>query len=310
MSAVDWRDSLPAGCVHLANEVAKLPMPRVSAFCTICFSMFALLSIGCDRKDVPRDFRLEMSGVVESTDPARVNVRAFNADGTVSTSEGDFGFSVQPKDLANVDAHGNLICQRSGDGVVSLTLGPNQRTTSLKCRIVARIDASDVGRVELTAGLIKPKIRVLGKRDEELSDVQLLLSSRNPEVLIPKGSDLLPKNVGTATILARAGQVTTTFKIDVIRALQPEALPLENNHKIYYSLEPAKYELRVMLAEPKKLTAEWRAAPYCNYSATSQEHVSTCVLRAKGGVVFDSPAFLMTGSTEISTVGVKIAEVP
>ncbi len=164
--------------------------------------------------------------------------------------------------------------------------------------------------MELTAGLVKPKIRVLGKRDEELDSVQLLLSSRNTEVLIPQGSELLPKNVGTATILARAGQVSHTFKVDVIRKVTPEALPLEQNHKIYFSLEPGKYELRVVLPESKRLTAEWRSAPYCNYAATSKEHVSVCVLRAKGGVVFDSPSYLMSGSTEISTEGVTIAEVP
>ena len=272
--------------------------------------VLALLAGGCNQKDTPRDFRLELASVIESTDPTRVGVRAVSADGTMVATEGEFSFTVEPKDLASVDKLGNIICQHSGDGAVALTLGTNKHSAPLKCRIVARIDASDVGRVELTAGLIRPKIRVLGKKGEDLSDVQLLLTSRNPEVLFPKGSDLLPKNVGTATILARAGQMTQTFKVDVIRSLKPEALPLENNHKIYFSLEPGKYELHVVLPESKKLTAEWRSAPYCNYAATSQDHISVCVLRAKGGVVFDSPAYLLSGSTEISTAGVAIAEVP
>jgi hypothetical protein len=274
------------------------------------FTLLGLLAGGCNQKDIPRDFRLELASVIDSSDPARVGVRAVAADGTVAATEGEFPFTIAPVDLATVDKLGNVICRHSGDGVVALTLGPNKHTVPLKCRIVARIDASDVGRVELTAGLIKPKIRVLGKKSEDLSDVPLLLTSRNTEVLIPKGGDLLPKNVGTATILARAGQVTQTFKVDVIRSLKPEALPLENNHKIYFSLEPGKYELHVVLAESKKLTAEWRSAPYCNYAATSQDHISVCVLRAKGGVVFDSPAYLLNGSTEISTAGVAIAEVP
>ena len=272
--------------------------------------MSVLSLSGCAKHDVPRDFRLELTGVVDSTDPAKVTVRAFNAEGANTISDDDYNFVVQPPDLAAIDNRGTLTCKRSGDGSVNLTLGPNQRNVTLKCRIVARIDATDVGRVELTAGLIKPRILVLGKRDEKLDGVQLLLSSRNTEVLIPQGSELLPKNVGTATILARAGQVSQTFTVDVIRKVTPEALPLEQNHKIYFSLEPAKYELRVVLPEPKRLTAEWRSAPYCNYAATSKEHVSVCVLRAKGGVVFDSPSYLMNGSTEISTSGVTIAEVP
>jgi len=275
-----------------------------------CLPLVALLLLGCNQRDVPRDFRLELAGVIDSTDPARVGVRAVAADGTVAPAEGEYPFTVNPRDLASIDKLGNLICQRSGDGLVTLTLGPNTHNAPLKCRIVARIDASDVGRVELTAGLIKPRVRVLGKKGEELNDVQLLLTSRNTEVLVPKGGELLPKNVGTATILARAGQVTQTFKVDVIRTVTPEALPLENNHKIYFSLEPGKYELHVVLPQSKRLTAEWRSAPYCNYAATTQDHISVCILRAKGGVVFDSPAYLLNGSTEISTAGVAIAEVP
>jgi hypothetical protein len=259
---------------------------------------------------VPHDFRLELAGVVDSSDPAKVTVRTFNAEGANSVSDGEYEFSVQPADLATINNQGTLVCQRSGDGTVNLTLGSNKRSAALKCRLVARIDASDVGRVELTAGLISPKIRVLGKRGEDLDGVQLLLTSKNTEVLVPQGSQLLPKNVGTATLLARAGQATQTFKVDVIRKVTPEALPLEQNHKIYFSLEPAKYELRVVLPEAKRLSAEWRSAPYCNYAATSKEHVSVCVLRAKGGVVFDSPSYLMRGSTDISTEGVTIAEVP
>ncbi len=264
----------------------------------------------CSKHDVPRDFKLELSGVIDSTDPAKVAIRAYTTEGITTLSEGEFDFQVNPKDLASVDNHGTLICKRSGDGTVSLTLGANSRTAAVKCRLVAKIDASDVGRVELVKGLIAPKIRVLGQRGEDLDGVQLLLSSKNPEVLVPQGSQLLPKNVGTATILARAGQVSQTFKVDVIRSLTPEALPLDQNRKVYFSLEPGKYELRVVLPEAKRLSAEWRSAPYCNYAATSKEHVSVCILRAKGGVVFDSPSFLTSGSTDISTAGVAIAEVP
>jgi hypothetical protein len=116
--------------------------------------------------------------------------------------------------------------------------------------------------------------------------------------------------VGTATVIARAGQVSKEFTVDVVRKIEVEALPLEQNKKIFFSLEPGKYELRVTLPEAKRLTAEWRSAPYCNYAATATAHTSVCVLRAKGGVVFDSPAYLMTGSTSISTDGVELHEIP
>jgi carbamoyl-phosphate synthase large subunit len=51
-------------------------------------------------------------------------------------------------------------------------------------------------------------------------------------------------------------------------------------------------------------------APYCDYAATSREHVSTCVLRTKGGVVFDNPAYLARGEETVSVEGVTLFEVP
>jgi len=76
------------------------------------------------------------------------------------------------------------------------------------------------------------------------------------------------------------------------------------------SLKDGKYELSVAFAVERPLSVEWRGAPYCAYKATEKTHHSSCVLRGKGGVVFDNPAFLESGATEVSTKGVVLAEVP
>jgi hypothetical protein len=176
--------------------------------------------------------------------------------------------------------------------------------------LVEKVDASNVGRVELMNGAFKPNIQVLGKNGAVLDGVDVLLSSKNTGVLFPRGNELVPQQVGTATVIARAGQVSKEFTVDVVRKIDVEALPLEANKKIFFSLPAGNYELRVVLPEPKRLTAEWRSAPYCNYMATAVEHTSSCVLRAKGGVVFDSPSYLLRGSSEISTSGVSLYEIP
>lgn len=265
---------------------------------------------GCDQTDIPKDFRLELTPVILTTDPATVLVRSLDADRGAPTTTQKYPFAVEPEGLASLNERGIFVCRKSGDGVVKLKLGDNTRTTPVKCRLVDRVEANNVGRVELMAGPFKPKIRVLGKNGEELSDVELQLTSRNTGVLFPRGGELVPKLVGTATILARAGSATREFTVDVVRRVTPEALPLQQNRKIFYSLETGKYELRVVLPSPMRLVAEWREAPYCNYSGTAAEHVSVCVLRTKGGVVFDSPAYLTRGSTDISVEGVTIFEVP
>ena len=277
---------------------------------SFCWFVFGLTGLACEQKEVPRDFRLELSELVTSTDPVTVAVLATDANGVTKVSDAEHAFTVQPANLANVTPKGALRCERSGDGTVSLTLGPNTRTAPLKCRLVERVDASDVGRVDLNAGPFRPKVRVLGKGGAELDGVELTFTSKNSGVLFPRGSELVPKMVGTATVIARAGQATQEFKVDVVRKLTPEALPIEQNRKIHFSLEPGKYELRVDFPSPKPLSAEWRGAPYCDYKGNSQNHVSVCVLRTKGGVVFDNPAYVLEHSTEVSVQGVSIAEVP
>lgn len=264
----------------------------------------------CQQKEIPRDFKLELPDAILSSDPVTVTVRVTKNDGTVTTSQDENDFTLSPATLGSVSKRGVLSCKSSGDGSVSLTLGPNTRNADVHCRLVERVDASDVGRVELAQGAFKPKVRVLGKGGAELDGVSLVLTSKNPGVLLASGDSLVPKSVGTATISARAGQATQEFKVDVVRTLKPEALPIEQNRKIHFSLDAGKYELRVVLPSAKPLSAEWRGAPYCNYSGVNKEHVSTCVLRTKGGVVFDNPAYLLNGSTDVSVDGVSIAEVP
>jgi hypothetical protein len=265
---------------------------------------------GCQKYEIPNDFRLETPELILSADPAKVTVRLIDEERRVTTGNGEYPLEIKPEGLAKLAPMGTVICQRSGDGTVELTLGKNHRTAPLKCRLVEAVEAANVGRVELTAGPFKPNIRVVGKGGQVLDGVALELASKNTGVLIPRGGELLPKMVGTATVIARAGQAKTEFTVDVVRKVVVEALPLENNTKIYFSLEPGKYELRVSLPEEKRMTAEWRSAPYCNYSKSASEHLSECVLRAKGGVVFNSPSYLLRGSTDISVEGVLLYEIP
>jgi hypothetical protein len=114
-------------------------------------------------------------------------------------------------------------------------------------------------------------------------------------------------------LVAHAGEASADFKVDVVRKVVVEALPIEKNHKIYFSLEPGKYELKVTLPSPERVNFEWRGAPYCNTASDGTEHVSTCLMRAQGGggVVFDNPAYLRDSSSKtLSLDGVELYEVP
>lgn len=255
--------------------------------------------------------RLEFPSVVTSKDPVSLMVHVTNRDGVTARGTGEYDYAVQPADLASVTRRGIVTCNASGDGTVSVTIAGASKSVPLRCRVVERIEAAAQTQIELAAGPYTPKLRVLGKGGRPLSDVDVALSSKNTGILVSKGKELIPKEVGRATIIARAGQITQEFLVDVVRRLEPEALPIEGNRRIHYSLQPGKYQLSVKLPTPKPLSVEWRGAPYCNYSKTEREHVSVCVLRAKGGAVFDNPAYLLEGKSDVVSLdGVSLYEVP
>jgi len=256
--------------------------------------------------------RLELPSVIDSRDPVTVVIHATTPQGVTSTVTDGASFAVEPSDLATASQPGNVRCEHSGDGKLTVTVSGVSRSIAVRCRIVDRVEAKDVGRVELTAGPFKPKVRVLDKTGAELSDVDVSFVSKNAGVAYPKDGMLVPKTVGTANLTARAGQASADFKVDVVRKVVVEALPIDNNKRIYFSLDAGKYELTVKLHAPKRVNVEWRGAPYCNAASDGIDHVATCTLREQGGggVVFDSPAYLNDGSKTISVDGVELYEIP
>lgn len=272
---------------------------------------FALLC-GCEQRETPSELRLELPHVIVSREVVAASVHAFNARGVSKSITDEANYAVQPSDLASVSKTGLLTCQRSGDGTLSVSMGGVSRSAEVRCRIVDHIEAHDVGRVELATGPFVPQVRVLDQAGRELSDVEVSFFSKNSGVLYPDAGRLVPKQVGTATVVARVGSSSREFKVDVVRKVQVEALPIEQNKKLYFSLEPGKYELKIALPSPHRVRVEWRGAPYCNTSSDGLEHLSVCALRAQsaGGVVFDNPAYLKDGSKTPSLDGVELNEVP
>jgi len=279
---------------------------------TVCARVvLALSALGCEQREAPREIRLEVPSVIASKGLVAVSVQAENAQGVRKLVTDGADYALSPADLGSVSKAGMLKCERSGDGKVSVSIAGVSRSVAVRCRLVDRIEAANIGRVELNAGPFQPKLRVLDKTGAELSDVELTFFSKNAGVAYPKDGQLVPKSVGTANLVARAGEASAEFKVDVVRKVVVEALPIEQNKKLYFSLEPAKYELKIRLPSPHRVSMEWRGAPFCNATSEGLEHISTCGLRAKaGGVAFDNPAYLKDGSKTPSVDGVELYEVP
>jgi hypothetical protein len=264
---------------------------------------------GCPKSEPPRELRLELPELITSKDPVVIHARATRQDGTPQELSDDLAFSVSPPELATLGKHGFLSCARSGDGSVSLNVGGVVGRAKLSCKLVARIELADKLSLDAAAGEIEPRISVLDAAGKEL-ELPLSITSDNSSVVQARSGRLLPGEVGSAKLTITAGQLTKQVAVEVVRTLQPEVVPIDQNRRISYSLDAGKYRLSLALPSPHQVTVDWLGAPYCAYRGNGTQHTSDCTLQAKGGVSFDNPAFLLNGDKAPSLAGVTLREVP
>ena len=257
----------------------------------------------------PEQVRLELPELVTSPDPVRATVHARRGGASSVVSE-KVSFAVTPADVAAVGKDMNLVCRKSGDATVTASVQGVRATASVKCRLVERLDLSNPPLFDLSQPPVTLQVHPLGKSGAPLDDVPVTLSTDSPRVVSVSGTTLTPLAVGETQVTVSAGNRSTKIPVRVVRTLNPEALPLEGGHRIYFGLPEGKYEVTVELPTDKTLSIEWRGAPYCAYKGSGKSHVSSCVLQNKGGAVVDNPGYLSTGNTEVSTAGISIREVP
>ena len=270
----------------------------------------ALALSACDKGPPPERVRLELPTMVTSTDPARALVRARYPRQGLVVSPGPHDYEVTPADVATASPEGAVACKKTGDARVTVSIQGVRADATLACRLVDRVEVGELPPLDVSRGPVTVSARALDKSGKELADVPVVVSSERPSVVRATGFTLTPLAVGETGIVARAGNAEKRLRARVIRTLELEALPMDGGRRINMSVKEGKYELTVSLRTERTLAIEWRGAPYCSYRATSKVHTSTCVMQGKGGAVFDNPAFLESGSTEVSRQGVVLAEVP
>lgn len=277
-----------------------------------CLLLIASIAVACQKGPPPRAVAVELPEQVFGGEAARAIVGITDTNGQRSTSNADHDFVVEPADLASVTKKGFVTCEKSGDGKISVTIQGVTGSVPLSCRMVTDIEIPDVGRVDIGDGPFQPKVTIRDKAGKELSDVKLTYSPQITSAVKAKGLELVPVGVGQTEVVASAGPAKTTFKVEVVKRLKPEALPMDNNKRIDFSLPPGNYELVVNLDTPKPIRVTWRTAPYCHYDhrTPKKQHVATCTLQEKGGVVFDNPVFLNHGELEVGHRYVEIREIP
>jgi hypothetical protein len=268
----------------------------------------ALVS-ACVQGEPPRELRLELPDVITSKDPVLVRASAVQQDGTSRVPSGDLDFRVTPPDLATLGKRGALTCNRSGEGSIALSVAGVNARAKFACKLAARLEAPTKLSLDAAAGEVEANVSVLDAAGQPL-ELPISLTSDRGSVVSARGGKLVPGSVGTARLTARVGGLSKQFDVEVVRTLKPEVLPVDQNRRISYSLDPGKYRLSIVLDAPHPVKVDWLGAPYCAYRGSGQRHDVDCTLQSKGSVSFDNPAFLMRGDKTPSVEGVTLREVP
>jgi hypothetical protein len=267
-----------------------------------------LLLVSC-QAEAPRELRLDVPELVTSKDPVVAHARAIDQQGNARSPRGELDFKVTPSDLASVDKRGVLACRRSGEGSVSLQIAGVSASAKFVCKLAARLDAPDKLDLDASAGERELRVAVLDAAGKEL-DLPVSVTSDRASVVMVRAGRLVPVNVGVAKLTAGVGSLTRRIDVEVVRTLKPEVLPIDQNRRISYSLEPGKYRLSIQLPESHPVKVVWLGAPYCAYQGRGPKHDVDCTLQGKGSVSFDNPAFLLRGDKTPSVEGVTLREVP
>jgi hypothetical protein len=252
---------------------------------------------------------LELPALITSKDPAVIQARAIAQDGTARTPSGNLDYRVTPADLATIAKGGVFTCNRSGDGVVALTLAGVEGRAKFSCKLIARLEAPAKLTLDAAAGEHDLPVKVLDAASREL-DVPVSVTSDLASVVQVRSGRLVPGSVGNAKLSVRAGTLAKPIEVEVVRTLKPEVLPVDQNRRISYSLDAGKYRLTIKLPSPHSVRVDWLGAPYCAYRGEGAEHEAQCTLQHKGSVSFDNPAFLLHGDKTPSVDGVTLREVP
>jgi len=290
--------------------MSELTSPKLMPQAARCLPLLgALLLAACNVGDPPRAVRLELPDVISSKAPVLVHARAVAQDGTVREASGNLDFRVTPVELASVAKGGLFTCNRSGEGSVSLSVSGVEGHAKFACKLAARLDAPAKLSLDAAQGEVEPQVKVFDAAGKEL-DLPISLTSDLGSVVMARAGRLVPGSVGTAKLTARAGELTRQIDVEVVRTLEPEVVPVDQNRRISYSLDAGKYRLSITLPSPHKVSVVWLGAPYCAYSGEGSQHSVDCTLQEKGSVSFDNPAFLLRGDKTPSVDGVTLREVP
>jgi hypothetical protein len=273
-------------------------------------AVVALLSLACQKAPPPDRVRVELPDIVSNKAAIRPLVRAHSGKTSSTVIPGGYTVRSEAPAVAIAGADGTLACVKNGEAKVVVSVQGVEGRGVLRCRLVARLEVTDLPVLDLKGGAVTLVARAFGPDGAELNDVPILVSPTNRAPLSAKGLEVTPVALGTTDVVVRAGDAQHKFATRVVKTLDLKPASIRGGRRLEFALGAGKYEVEATLEEEKAMRMDWRGARQCAYSATGKVHRSTCALDQKGAVVLDNPAFLETGDTALATDRVSVREVP
>ncbi|WP_147445645.1 Ig-like domain-containing protein [Corallococcus aberystwythensis] len=203
-----------------------------------------LCCAACDRS--PARIDLQPPGYVLSSHEVALQPRVFTQGGEVLEDARPV-LTVTPAELAVVTAASGLRCLRSGDGTLTVTAGAVHRSELLRCRLVETLRAPSALRLIIPNAPVVAEVSARDASGAVLHDVPVTLTSSNPAIFRVEAGALAPVSVGTANLVASAGDRTATTPVTVVRKLKAQPLLLNDGARASWSLNQGHYEIEVQV---------------------------------------------------------------
>ncbi|WP_404367191.1 hypothetical protein ACIHQR_00735 [Corallococcus coralloides] len=257
----------------------------------LLFAVSLLLgSTACDRS--PARIEFQPPGYVLSSSEVALTPRVFTQGGDVLEDARPV-ISVAPADLAVVTAASGLRCLHSGDGTLSVTAGPVSRSEPLRCRLVETLRAPSALRLIIPNAPVVAEVSARDASGAVLHDVPVRLTSSNPGIFRVEAGALTPVSVGTANLVASAGDRTTTTPVTVVRKLKSQPLLLNDGNRMSFSLNQGHYEIEAQVRSSggsrHGITLSWVGGVNCQDLGEAQQLRSQCTIENTGSVILENP---------------------
>jgi len=247
------------------------------------------------------------SGPLIDDTPVQLRPRVLTKAGKELPDEvGTLSYSSVPTGIVDVSP-GTLRCVASGDASVVVTGRGVSATSTIRCRIVAKIAAPPAVSLLVAEPGTKLDVQPLDANGAVVPDVQVVLEAKDRTIAAVSGTTVEGVSVGRTSIVARAGKAIAEIPVEVSQRIQTDTLALADGATVAYTLERGNYrvEVNVRASDGSGYGVVVRdAGGGCGNSDEKTNHLLNCVVQSTSSIVISNPTTFGFGPPEMGNVAI------